>query len=131
MLQTLTLKENRIANQGALSIAEALRVNSTLRYRPMNDLTTCRTLNLYMNSIGTRGANALYEAIEVNGTISIVDINCNIVADKKFILKIEELCKKNDKKSPKRGYNGIIGKKASPKSPDQRLVRTGINKTAI
>lgn len=74
-----------------------------------------------MNSIGTRGANALYEAIEVNGTISIVDINCNIVADKKFILKIEELCKKNDKKSPKR--TGMIGKKTSPKTASE-YVRT-------
>ncbi|KAL0239373.1 hypothetical protein GEMRC1_009481 [Eukaryota sp. GEM-RC1] len=57
---------NSIGNEGAIAIAEALKVNSSVS-----------TIYLYNNSIGNEGAIAIAEALKVNSSVSkiILDIN--------------------------------------------------------
>lgn len=58
-MTTLNLSWNKIGDEGAKSISEALKVNGIL--------TTMTILNLYDNQIGDEGAKSILEALQVNG----------------------------------------------------------------
>ncbi|KAK5797292.1 hypothetical protein F5H01DRAFT_385237 [Linnemannia elongata] len=59
-LTTLDLKRNKIGDNGARALSEALKTNSTLT-----------TLNLESNNIGNNGAQALSRALKINSTVTI------------------------------------------------------------
>ncbi len=84
----LDLSSNGIGVAGALALAETLRVNTSLKYVSMFQLSTvhmfirsimllciewfrcglaCRSLGLYGNAIGDEGAEALAAALTVRG----------------------------------------------------------------
>ena len=61
--QSLDLIWNKIGDEGAAEIAEALKKNDTLTY-----------LNLYNNNIGAEGAKALATAMKENKNIKLTEI---------------------------------------------------------
>ena len=61
---------NFIGAEGANSLAQALRVNTSLSF-----------LNLSRNFIGVRGANSLAQALRVNTSLSSLDLSCNSIGD--------------------------------------------------
>jgi hypothetical protein len=62
-LTTLDLRDNSIADDGAMAIAEALKDNTVLT-----------TLNLSENSIGDDGAKAIAEALKDNAVLTTLDL---------------------------------------------------------
>jgi len=54
-----SLCDNKIGDQGATAVAEALKVNGALT-----------NLNLFINKIGDQGATAIAKALEVNGALT-------------------------------------------------------------
>ncbi|KAL0238607.1 hypothetical protein GEMRC1_013080 [Eukaryota sp. GEM-RC1] len=66
----INLEFNSIGNEGAIALAEALKVNSTVT-----------RINLEYNSIGKEGAIALAEALKVNSTVTKFDLWRNSIGD--------------------------------------------------
>ena len=66
LLTTLNLNYYNLGIDGAKTMVEALKVNSTLT-----------SLNLYLNNIGVKGAEKLAEALEVNNTLKVLDLSYN------------------------------------------------------
>ena len=60
---TLWLNGNNIGDDGAKSLSESLKVNSTLT-----------TLNLCENNIGDDGAKPLSESLKVNSTLTYLSL---------------------------------------------------------
>ena len=54
-----SLEDNKIDNEGAITLAKALEVNAVLT-----------TLNLGVNNIGPTGATALAETLKVNAVLT-------------------------------------------------------------
>lgn len=69
-LQTLALDWNRISNQGAKALKEALMSNSSLQ-----------ELDLSGNQIGNEGGVALAEALPFNGTLTGLNLSRNQLQD--------------------------------------------------
>mmetsp|Transcript_17889 Transcript_17889/g.26787 ORF Transcript_17889/g.26787 Transcript_17889/m.26787 type:complete len:429 (+) Transcript_17889:74-1360(+) len=65
-LRAINLKSNSLGSEGASSIAEALRHNSTLTF-----------LNLDSNGIGDKGAIAIAESLKVNSTVQYLSLSNN------------------------------------------------------
>ena len=65
-LTQLVLGDNKIGAAGAASLAEAMKVNTTLTQ-----------LDLFANSIGDAGAASLAEAMKVNTTLTQLDLHLN------------------------------------------------------
>ncbi|KAL0238597.1 hypothetical protein GEMRC1_013070 [Eukaryota sp. GEM-RC1] len=76
----LDLQENSIGNEGAIALAEALKVNSTVTQ-----------INLVVNSIGTEGAIALADALKVNSTVTRIDLGSNSIGTEGAIALAEAL----------------------------------------
>ena len=70
VVTTLRLNDNNIGPEGAIAIAEALKVNAVLT-----------ELNLRLNSIGPEGAIAIAEALKVNAVLTKLDIRINRMGD--------------------------------------------------
>ena len=64
-LTTLSLYNNNISDVGAMTLAEALRTNTTLT-----------NLDLSFNIIHAKGAKALADALRTNTTLTALDV-CN------------------------------------------------------
>ncbi|KAL0240076.1 hypothetical protein GEMRC1_010183 [Eukaryota sp. GEM-RC1] len=79
-VSTINLDSNSIGNEGAIAIAEALKVNSSLS-----------TINLYSNSIGNEGAIAIAEALKVNSSLSTINLNNNSIGNEGAIAIAEAL----------------------------------------
>ncbi|KAL0229657.1 hypothetical protein GEMRC1_009722 [Eukaryota sp. GEM-RC1] len=69
-LSTINLYNNSIGPEGAIAIAEALKVNSSVS-----------TINLYNNSIGPEGAIAIAEALKVNSSVSTINLHSNSIGN--------------------------------------------------
>ncbi|KAL0238297.1 hypothetical protein GEMRC1_012770 [Eukaryota sp. GEM-RC1] len=63
-------KDDHIGNEGAIAVAEALKVNSTVTQ-----------IYLQCNSIGNEGIMALAEALKVNSTVTEIYLNCNSIGN--------------------------------------------------
>ncbi|KAL0238378.1 hypothetical protein GEMRC1_012851 [Eukaryota sp. GEM-RC1] len=61
-------KNEHIGNDGAIALADALKVNSTVT-----------KINLECNSIGTEGAIALADALKVNSTVTKISLSSNSI----------------------------------------------------
>ena len=70
MVTTLHLARNRICAEGAIAIAEALKVNVVVT-----------TLNLGGNNIGDEGAIAIAEALKVTAVLTNLDLSRNEIGD--------------------------------------------------
>jgi Ran GTPase-activating protein (RanGAP) involved in mRNA processing and transport len=70
VLTTLDLENNKIGGEGAMAIAEALKVNAVMT-----------TLDLGGNNIGVEGAKAIAEALKVNAVLTKLDIRANGMGD--------------------------------------------------
>ena len=66
----LKLGYNRIRDEGAKALADALRVNGVLK-----------TLDLYHNNIRAEGATAIAEALSDNGVLKSIDLRFNDLGD--------------------------------------------------
>ena len=66
----MDLHSNSIGAEGAKSLAQALRVNSSVS-----------SLDLNSNSIGAEGANSLAQALGVNTSLSSLDLSWNFIGD--------------------------------------------------
>jgi hypothetical protein len=74
VVTTLYLQVNGIGDEGAIAIAEALKVNAVL--------TTLSLFNgLSKNEIGPKGAKAIAEALKVNAVLTSVDLGFNSIGD--------------------------------------------------
>ncbi|XP_044170663.1 NLR family CARD domain-containing protein 3-like isoform X2 [Acropora millepora] len=69
-LSSLDLRGNSIGDKGANSLAQALIVNTSLS-----------SLGLYSNSIGDKGANSLAQALRVNTSLSSLGLYSNSIGD--------------------------------------------------
>ncbi|KAF9110697.1 hypothetical protein BGX30_007888, partial [Mortierella sp. GBA39] len=69
-MTTLNLRHNRIEDNGAVALSEALKTNSTLT-----------TLDLYYNSIGDNGAVALSQALKTNLTLTTLNLGSNGIGE--------------------------------------------------
>ncbi|KOO27685.1 hypothetical protein Ctob_014594 [Chrysochromulina tobinii] len=67
VLKNCYLLNNKIGNEGAKAIAEALKVNAVLT-----------SVDLRVNSIGDEGAKAIAEALKVNAVLTILSLGNNI-----------------------------------------------------
>ncbi|KAL0251524.1 hypothetical protein GEMRC1_000737 [Eukaryota sp. GEM-RC1] len=79
-LVELDVKGNGILDEGAIALAEALKVNSTLI-----------EMDLGWNSIGNEGAFALAEALHLNSTISVLNLFDNAICDEGAIALTQSL----------------------------------------
>jgi hypothetical protein len=70
VVTTLYLSGNNIGDEGAIAIAEALKVNAVLT-----------ELNLQLNSIGHDGAKAIAEALKVNTVLNELHLYRNNIGD--------------------------------------------------
>jgi len=80
--------DNRIGDDGARALAEALKANSTLTTLDLNRacclippsvVVICYIRMIYGcldNSIGDNGARALAEALKANSTLTNLDLSC-------------------------------------------------------
>jgi hypothetical protein len=66
VLTDLRLQHNKIGDEGAKAIGDALHVNGVLT-----------TLNLSLNSIGIEGAEAIGDALRVNSVLTSLDLGWN------------------------------------------------------
>ncbi|KAL0239799.1 hypothetical protein GEMRC1_009907 [Eukaryota sp. GEM-RC1] len=64
----IDLRNNSIGPEGAIAIAEALKVNSSVS-----------TINLGNNSIGNEGAIAIAEGLKVNSSVSSIYLHSNSI----------------------------------------------------
>ena len=69
-MKSLNLSNNNIGNEGVISLAKALKENSSIT-----------TLDLSYNKIGPEAATALAEAFKVNSTITMVNLRWNNMGD--------------------------------------------------
>jgi len=69
-VKELHLEANEIGDQGAMAIAEALKVNSVLR-----------TLRLHSNQITNNGVIKIAEALKVNSTLCTLNFDNNRITD--------------------------------------------------
>ena len=98
-LSSLYLSSNSIGDEGANSLAQALRVNNSLSSlvvsknsvgdegansiaQSLRDNTSLSSLVLQSNFIGNEGADSLAQALRVNATISSLDLSRNSVGAK-------------------------------------------------
>ncbi|KAL0239724.1 hypothetical protein GEMRC1_009832 [Eukaryota sp. GEM-RC1] len=79
-VSTINLYNNSIGPEGAIAIAEALKVNSSVS-----------TINLHNNSIGPEGAIAIAEALKVNSSLSRIDLDGNLIGNEGTIAIAEAL----------------------------------------
>ena len=70
VLTTLVLMGNSIMDEGAIAIAEALKVNAGLT-----------SVDLQFNKIGNEGAKAIAEALKVTAVLTKLDIGVNNMGD--------------------------------------------------
>ncbi|KAL0240793.1 hypothetical protein GEMRC1_006029 [Eukaryota sp. GEM-RC1] len=91
---SIQLRSNSIGNEGAIAIADALRVNTSVLWMALKD-----------NSIGSEGAIAIADALKVNSTVTDVHLEDNSIGNEGAIaiadaLKINstvtELCLHNN-----------------------------------
>jgi hypothetical protein len=66
VLTELILWENKVGDDGAKAIAEALKVNAVVA-----------KLDLGWNKIGDEGAIAIAESLKVNAVVTKLDLVCN------------------------------------------------------
>ena len=67
---TLDLSHNKISDEGAKALSEALKVNTALQW-----------LGLDYNNISDEGAKALAEVLKVNTALQRLDLNSNKISD--------------------------------------------------
>ncbi|KAL0238159.1 hypothetical protein GEMRC1_012632 [Eukaryota sp. GEM-RC1] len=67
-VSTINLYNNSIGPEGAIAIAEALKVNSLVS-----------TIHLDNNSIGNEGAIAIAEALKVNSSVTTIYLDNNSI----------------------------------------------------
>ncbi|KAL0238188.1 hypothetical protein GEMRC1_012661 [Eukaryota sp. GEM-RC1] len=96
-VSTIYLDNNSIGNEGAIAIAEALKVNSSVS-----------TINLYNNSIGPEGAIAIAESLKVNSSVSEIYLWDNSIGNEGAIA-IAEALKVNSSVSTINLQNNSIG----------------------
>ncbi len=70
VVTNLGLSDNNIGPEGAITIAEALKVNAVLT-----------ELRLFHNNIGDNGAKAIAEALKVNAVLTVLYLGENIIGD--------------------------------------------------
>ncbi|KAL0244242.1 hypothetical protein GEMRC1_008327 [Eukaryota sp. GEM-RC1] len=76
----IELGYNSVGSQGAIAIAEALKVNSSVS-----------GIYLHANSIGNEGAIAIAEALKVNSSVSRIDLMKNSIGNEGAIAIAEAL----------------------------------------
>ncbi|XP_067854048.1 NLR family CARD domain-containing protein 3-like isoform X2 [Heptranchias perlo] len=69
-IEILRLKQNSIGEKGAAQIAEALKTNSSLK-----------TLGLRANTVRAKGARSMAEALEINTTLRVLGLQFNKIKD--------------------------------------------------
>ncbi|KAL0238200.1 hypothetical protein GEMRC1_012673 [Eukaryota sp. GEM-RC1] len=72
--------DDHVGNEGAVALAEALKVNSTVTH-----------VDLGCNSIGVEGTIALAEALKVNSTVTIIHLHDNAIGSEGAIALAEAL----------------------------------------
>ena len=79
MNATLTSSDNKIGDEGAVAIGEALKINQTLQLIDLSCkfyLIECNSLTSSVNQIGDKGAVALGEALKINQTLQVINLSC-------------------------------------------------------
>ena len=96
IVTSLNLVRNQIQAEGAIQLAEALKVNNALT-----------SLNLYDNQIQDGGAIQLAQALKVNNTLTSLDLEYNEIQDEGAIQLAEALKVNNTLTSLYLGGNQI------------------------